>query len=222
MCALPTLTDCDFRYVAADYDRRQFNISQAVWPTNSSTMLVTMDGSSNNNSDSKPTLSSGATAGIAIGITALLIILGLLGYRLIRKRKIAADKKRYAAISRPRPTGPSLDMAAMKGPGSPSSVRPDGMESASLLPPSGGQRLPDFRNPFLSKADFDSRTSARGLQTPTYELHTPNSAHFKYPTPYRLEPLELDGREGKHGGEGRNREMEPDAAVELPANEISR
>jgi len=99
-------------YVIADYERRNFSVSQALFPPTSLAAnlvsIVRPDSGNNPNStspDTSPTtedsgLGAGAIAGIAVGGVAALVLIGLAYFLWNRKRKRRAE---LADTSIPRP-----------------------------------------------------------------------------------------------------------------------
>lgn len=78
-----SITD-DTRYLAVDYDRKQFAITQALLPSGSATRITPVLRPSTKRDSG---LSTGAIAGIAIGVVALLALIGVLLFFFWRKKK---------------------------------------------------------------------------------------------------------------------------------------
>lgn len=84
-------------YLLVDFEQRNFSVSQALFPANLAPNIVTIDHSSpsstsitNTNTPSaihtKHALSAGAIAGIAIGSSALFILLCIIAFFLLRRK----------------------------------------------------------------------------------------------------------------------------------------
>lgn len=78
------LTDC--RYLTADYERRNFSISQCSWENGAKSHIVAVKSPNDRIPPASHRISTGAIAGIAVGGSAVLIILILLGIILKVKR----------------------------------------------------------------------------------------------------------------------------------------
>ena len=87
-------------YIAIDYERAQFNVSQRDWDASAPTQLVaipaytpgTEDAGSGSNGGSSSGLSSGAIAGIVVGAVAVIALLTLLLIWLFRRPSVATRR----------------------------------------------------------------------------------------------------------------------------------
>lgn len=85
-------------YITVDWERDEFTIGQAI-SQNSTKDIVPILPPSQSNGPTKSTLGTGAIAGIAVGIAALLVAVGVLLFifwRRKRKTKITADEAQNA------------------------------------------------------------------------------------------------------------------------------
>ncbi|KAL8946002.1 MAG: hypothetical protein Q9222_007543 [Ikaeria aurantiellina] len=124
-------------YLIADYERRNFSISQCSWVENAQQDIVAISAPSDNGTTSSGSkrLSSGAIAGIALGIFATLIISSVAAYFAIirprRNRRIKEDldksdntsttaeldvKERPLELDSNRRLGPEIDGKPLHGP----------------------------------------------------------------------------------------------------------
>jgi hypothetical protein len=87
-------------YITADYDRRTFNISRAVYSNQTDNRIFAISPPGNNTSakkeaelgkdgqTKKSTLSGASIAGICIGVSAIFILLGWFLYRSLKRRAV--------------------------------------------------------------------------------------------------------------------------------------
>lgn len=103
-------------YLAADYERRQFNVSQARWPADgrkdirkvvSSNTTTTVTEASDSKSGEESGLSSGTITGIALGVVAALALLGLIFWFLRKRKRAGNGHNDKSQISRPKNIGSS-------------------------------------------------------------------------------------------------------------------
>ena len=93
---------CFSSYIIADYERRNFSVSQCTWVANTPQHILPIhsltEAAPTPSPSSKPRkLSSGAVAGISVGSVVVIVALSLMAYFLIRKallRKRAHDSSK--------------------------------------------------------------------------------------------------------------------------------
>ncbi|KAF7190281.1 hypothetical protein HII31_08612 [Pseudocercospora fuligena] len=199
-------------YLAADYERRTFNISQAKWPAggkkdirmvvSSNTTTVVTPASSQNGSG----LSSGTITGIALGVVAVLAVLGLI-FWFLRKRRRAEAEKAGRQISRPKNIGSSSF-----GPRASTRVGTPVEKSPAFT-------RQQYRETKLSPAPMTGVSASDTWRTTIsgrHELSTPQTAQFVSPMPNSASELPGNWKNPWAGP------VEMDAAVELPAYESDR
>lgn len=78
-------------YIIVDYERQNFTVNQATFsspmPSSAITTIGSTDAASSDTSSSSSSLSGGAIAGIVIGAIAGIVLLGLLAFILVRRRR---------------------------------------------------------------------------------------------------------------------------------------
>lgn len=89
--------DC-FRYVTADYDRRQFSIGQALFPTHPDPQIVPIYAEGEGPKDTG--VGAGVIAGIVIGVVALLSILAGLTWWMRRRRSKKRLERKDSRMTR--------------------------------------------------------------------------------------------------------------------------
>lgn len=147
-------------YIIADYERRNFSVSQSLFPGTSVAQQIVAIRSPSDTSDTKSGLSAGAIAGIAVGIIVILLISTALWY--IRRRRRAHIP---VATEDPDKSGYDFDQQGLAA-----------AEEKSLPPEVYGSQVPyemhgDQRLPYEADAQ-DRRLELSALDRPAglYEL----------------------------------------------------
>lgn len=84
------------RYLAVDYDREEFYVAQALYPTGAETQIIPVNRPSTGNSKG---LSAGAIAGIVVGVVAILALIGGLLFFFWRRKKNQKKKTKKSKAS---------------------------------------------------------------------------------------------------------------------------
>ncbi|KAK4503998.1 hypothetical protein PRZ48_004913 [Zasmidium cellare] len=122
-------------YLVADYDRRNFSIGQALFPSNSTQDLkaILPPGAAVNNQSGGSSLSGGAIAGIVVGVVvAVVLIIGILVY--LRRRRIQQRKATRTAELNGVTTTPADKESPSREDSEPEEPKP-------VNPPLGAQEL---------------------------------------------------------------------------------
>ncbi|EME86028.1 uncharacterized protein MYCFIDRAFT_81974 [Pseudocercospora fijiensis CIRAD86] len=199
-------------YLAADYERRTFNISQAKWPTGGK-KDIRMVVSSNTSTVVTPAsqkgagLGSGTIAGIALGVVAVLAVLGLI-FWFMRKRRRAEAEKSGRQISRPKNIGSSSF-----GPRASTRVGTPVEKSPAFTQ----QAYQDTKFSPTLMTGVSASDTWRTTISGRHELSTPQTVQFASPMPDSAR-----GPPSSWKNPWADDPVELDAAVELPAYQNDR
>lgn len=156
-------------YVIADYDKQHFSIGQALFPSSSQDQIIVTIGGS-------PSLSKGATAGIAIGGVIVVVLLAVLIAWLMRKRR--QRQQRGTSEVMPMATSAAEKRAVSDAPAEHYAGKHDSYELKGSPAPGYDQR-----ESLLSELSADGRYQHRGSAryelagTPVNEVQGSPAAH---------------------------------------------
>lgn len=163
-------------YLGVDWDRREFNVSQALWPESSKPQLQTVvAGQYEYAPISKSGLSGGAIAGVVIALLAGLALISYLIFLCLNRRKANQKSKEKTEISRPQ-----LVEKPTFYPAEPSTYANAPQESRYEKPLQ--TRAPYYgasheqQSPY--QLHYDTGSARRNGPTSIYELDTPDTSHL--------------------------------------------
>ncbi|KAJ4342862.1 hypothetical protein N0V95_006802 [Ascochyta clinopodiicola] len=177
-------------YLIVDYERANFTVAQATFPdplpaANVVTINPPRDEETNNGSSS---LSTGAIAGIAVGIALLLILLGLATFFFLRKRRQSTRKYELAATE-VSDTGSKHHLT--------STGHNAAMKAPAPLPPQemGGTPLTELASPAAMAFPVDHKRAISVNSIPA-ELHAESAVPHSPATTARWEEVTLARPDG--------------------------
>ncbi|UPX15973.1 uncharacterized protein EKO05_0006402 [Ascochyta rabiei] len=200
-------------YLVVDYERANFTVAQATFPdplpaANVVTINPPNDEETNNGSSSS--LSTGAIAGIAVGIALFLVLLGLAAFFFFRKRRQSTRKYELAAIE-VSDTGSKRHLTSAGNSNSNNNNNNNNNNNAAMkapapLPPQemGGTPLTELASPAAMAFPLDHKRAISVNSTPV-ELHAESAVPYSPATAARWEEVSLARPDGYHyhemGGE---------------------
>lgn len=178
-------------YLIVDYERANFTVAQAVFPDPlPAAQVVTINPPTEGKRNGSSSLSTGAIAGIAVGVALFLLLLGLAAFFLLRKRRQSTRKYELAATevsdtsSKPHlPGGGSSSNAAMKA-------------AAPFQPQEmGGTPLNELASPAVMAYPTDHKHAISVNDEPA-ELHAESAVPYSPATTARWEEVRLPRPDG--------------------------
>ncbi|KAF2163659.1 hypothetical protein M409DRAFT_57163 [Zasmidium cellare ATCC 36951] len=144
-------------YLVADYDRRNFTIGQALFPSNSTQDLkaIIAPGTVVNHGSGSSSLSRGAIAGIVVGVVvAVVLLIGILVY--LRRRRLRQRKAAQMAELNGVGATPAAKESANGEESEPEETKP-------VQPPPGASEL----NGSLGGTELSAAPDAQRMELPT-------------------------------------------------------